>query len=305
MPLIWTRSSTNSSYKITQNFSFTITLHEHTNYNLLRQHVVDRPCNWRKVNGQRYNNLPSSTARVCTEFKEIGIDTYSKNRPLNDDSRPINHDPVSTREESLKSSEEVSRTSSENTSVDFRIYRTNRLVVFNYSSSTSSKNKFQIPTATTNTNIKNTGVILPKSDSKQKPQERPAVMDTKLENLQWSFLDSVSQSSAVTNRCIQKGMGWSILRDINRRAMVKRGTVITYKCVGTESSKISTFDLQQIKFLKAIHFQIDNTTALLYLVKMGGTGNHFQWFDHFQQFQQLQQTSSLETACTNLNGNFA
>ena len=47
------------------------------------------------------------------------------------------------------------RTSSENSSIDFRISKTNRLVVFNYSSSTS--NKFQVPTATINSRIKNTG----------------------------------------------------------------------------------------------------------------------------------------------------
>ena len=46
-----------------------------------------------------------------------------------------------------------------------------------------------------------------KSDSKQKLQGRTAVVDTNFENFQWSLLASVSQSSADTNRCIQKGMG--------------------------------------------------------------------------------------------------
>ena len=148
----------------------------------------------------------------------------------------------------------MSRTSSENTSVDFRINKTNRLIVLNYSSSISSPNKFQVPTTTTNTSIKNTGVILQKSDSKQKLQERTAVVDTKFKNLQWSLLDSVSQSSDDTDRCIQKGMGCSMSRNINRGAMVKGGTVVTYKCVRTESSKISTFDLQQTKIFESSSF---------------------------------------------------
>ena len=38
-------------------------------------------------------------------------------------------------------------------------------------------------------------VILQKSDSKQKHQGKTTVVDTKLENLQWSLLDSVSQSN--------------------------------------------------------------------------------------------------------------
>ena len=90
-------------------------------------------------------NLPSSTTSVCTEFKEISVDIYTENRVIRSDSRFINHDLVYTREESVKST-----------------------------------NKFQVPTATTNTSIKNTGFILQKSDSKQKLQGRTAVVDTNI-----------------------------------------------------------------------------------------------------------------------------
>ena len=62
------------------------------------------------------------------------------------------------------------------------------------------------------------------------------------------FLDSVSQSSADTNKCIQKGMGYQ------QGAMVKGGTVVTYKCIGTESNKIRTFDLQKIKISETSSF---------------------------------------------------
>ena len=120
LPLFWTRPSTKYFYKINQNSSFSVASLEHTNYNLLGRHVVDRPYNRRSVNGQRHSNLPSSTARVCTEFKEVNVDTYTENRVLRGDSGFIDHDSVSTREESLKSSEVLSGTSSENTSVDLR-----------------------------------------------------------------------------------------------------------------------------------------------------------------------------------------
>ena len=63
-------------------------------------------------------------------------------------------------------------------------------------------------------------------------------------------------------------MECSTSRDINRGTMVKGETVVTYKCVGTESSKISTLTFNKQKSLKAVHFQIDNTPAALYLVKM-------------------------------------
>ena len=107
----------------------------------------------------------------------------------------------------------------------------------------------------------------------KKLQGSTAVVDTKLKNLQWSLLDSVSQSSANTDRCIQKELGCSKSRGINRGAMVKEGTVATNKCISTESSRISTLTFNKQKSLKEIHFQIGNTTALLYLVKIGGGGD--------------------------------
>ena len=37
--------------------------------------------------------------------------------------------------------------------------------------------------------------------------------------------------------------------------------------------KLALLTFNKQKSLKAVHFKIDNTTVLLYLVKMGGTGN--------------------------------
>ena len=37
--------------------------------------------------------------------------------------------------------------------------------------------------------------------------------------------------------------------------------------------KLALLTFNKQKSLKAVHFQIGNTTALLYLVKIGGTGN--------------------------------
>ena len=43
-------------------------------------------------------------------------------------------------------------------------------------------------------------------------------------------------------------------RDIDRGAIVKRITVVTHKFIGTESSEISTFDLQQTKIFESSSF---------------------------------------------------
>ena len=110
------------------------------------------------------------------------------------------------------------------------------------------------PITTVFTNIENIGIILQKSDSKQKLQGRTPVMDIKFENLQWLLLDSVSESSADTNRGIQKGLECSMSRDINNGAMVKGGAVVAYKPVRTENSKISDFDTQQTEIFESSSF---------------------------------------------------
>ena len=155
----------------------------------------------------------------------------------------------------------MSRTSSENTSINYRIKKTNRLVAFNYSSSTSSTNKFQVPTTTTNTSIKNTGIILQKSDSKQKLQGKTAVVYTKFENFQWSLLDSVSQSSAdKKERHPEKGWGVVCQGISTGEQCLKEEQLLRINVLELKAVKLALLTFNKQKSLKAVHFQIDNIT---------------------------------------------
>ena len=218
---------------------------EHTNHNLLGRHVVDRPYNRRNVNDQKQSNLPSSTTRICTEFNNISVDTYTENRVLRGDSRFTNHDPVSTREESLKSSEAVSRTSSENTSVDFRINKTIQAVL-----------PPQI----------NFGYL-------QQQQEIQAL------KTQGSYCKKV-----ILNRNSKEELQWWIqkLKICNGRYLIQSHSqdaschgISTGVAIFIGGTVVTLLTLNKRKSLTAVHFQIDNTSALLlYFVKMGGgTGN--------------------------------
>lgn len=72
--------------------------------------------------------------RVIFLLQQLGfvsLDIYTENRVLSGDSRLINHEPVSTGEESVESSEAVSRASSEISSVNFSINKTNTVAAFN------------------------------------------------------------------------------------------------------------------------------------------------------------------------------
>ena len=77
-----------------------------------------------------------------------------------------------------------------------------------------------------------------------------------------------------------------------------------------KSVKLAPLTFNKQKSLKAIHFEIDNTTALLYLVKMGGNRE-----PNVIEIKQRNWAVSLETrdnnyyrleaAGTHRNGNFA
>ena len=131
LPLFWTRPSTKNFYKNTQNCSFSVASPEHTNYNLLGRQLLI---------GHTIEETLMARDTVIFLLQQLGFVLNLKKSVLTPtqrieffggDSTFINHDPVSTREESLKGSEAVSRTSSEYASVDFRINKTNSLIVFN------------------------------------------------------------------------------------------------------------------------------------------------------------------------------
>ena len=66
--MFWTRSSNMNLHEIAHSSSFSLMSTERTNYNLLWQLVVNKPCNQRSVDSQ--GNLFSSATRVCTETKK-------------------------------------------------------------------------------------------------------------------------------------------------------------------------------------------------------------------------------------------
>ena len=73
------------------------------------------------------------------------------------------------------------------------------------------------------------------------------------QELQW-WLQMVVTWFNFTVKCWYKQMGCSMSRDINMGEMVKGGTAVTHTSVGTESSKISTFDFQQTKIMESSWF---------------------------------------------------
>ena len=104
-------------------------------------------------------------------------------------------------------------------------------------------------------------------------KERTTVVDSKFETLQRSLDNTTSVLCYNKNRCLQEGVVCILSRDPNRRGMEIRGKGNAHKYSGIEGSDSASMSFHKQMKMKAVHFQVDNTTALMYLLKMGGCGN--------------------------------
>ena len=71
-----------------------------------------------------------------------------------------------------------------------------------------------------------------------------------------------------------KGLGGILSENVNRRSMDSSGVKVTYQPARTQSYKSGPINFSQDVLSESkAHFQVDNTTALSYLMEMGGTGS--------------------------------
>ena len=69
-----------------------------------------------------------------------------------------------------------------------------------------------------------------------------------------------------------RGVGGTLSENANRRSIDSSGVKVTHQSTRTKNYKSGLLTFHQIFCLKVAHFQVGNTTALSYLIKMGRTG---------------------------------
>ena len=149
------------------------------------------------------------------------------------------------------------------------ISRTNKIVrssCLNNSGSFVSSDGFSICSAASNKSIESNSVLL--SDyiiPQQQFRGGTSVLDPKSSDFQWVLTDSSSKIFDNKDRCIQEKLRSSLSGNSNRTGMAQQLhiNVLEMKVV-----KLALLAYHKQFQMKAIHFQIDNTTALSYLVKM-------------------------------------
>ena len=85
---------------------------------------------------------------------------------------------------------------------------------------------------------------------------------------QWPNGYATAGTGPYSDRCIQKRLEDCMSRDQNRGSVVQEGTGSSYQSAGTFSHKACHLDICQNVEMSALHIQVDNMTALSYLLKM-------------------------------------
>ena len=120
----------------------------------------------------------------------------------------------------------------------------------NYSSSSSSTNKFQVLTTTTNTSIKNTGVILQKSDSKQNSKEELEWWIQNLKICNGRYLTQLHSQVLIQTDVSRKGWG-AVCQGISTGEQWSKEEQLLH--INVFELK-ATFDLQQTKIFESSSF---------------------------------------------------
>ena len=155
----------------------------------------------------------------------------------------------------------------------FGINKIDRSNVFNCPSSSASLSTAKVFTATTNI-ITKPSLFIPGRDSiKQSVKTRTSLVGGKFKIKQWKITKANGAIFSDTNRSFKIRLASLLQQDVNWGKWSEKEENLHINFLELIAAKfaIPTFTKEQSNI--AIHLQIDNKTALSYVLKMGGTHN--------------------------------
>ena len=156
----------------------------------------------------------------------------------------------------------------------FGINKIDRSNVFNCPSSSASLSTAKVFTATTNI-ITKPSLSIPGRDSiKQSVKTRTSLVGGKFKIKQWKITKANGAIFSDTNRSFKIRLASLLQQDVNWGKWSEKEENLHINFLELIAAKfaIPTFTKEQSNI--AIHLQIDNKTALSYLLKMGGYTQH-------------------------------
>ena len=223
------------------------------------------------ANKQGHLHLLSGTFRVSSEVKEICASTLSGNRISGSHSKFCESYSLTALTLGAEGPGGVRKDVQQELDIDFGIDLTFRSLVINHPSSCTS--------LLTNSESSTFTDITPEIEDTVSngcrigslSERETALVDVELTTFQWGALRPESSRPAVdSDRCFKKGMGSNIQGCSNWGIVVQGKTSASYQCLRTSSNKISLLTFIKSGSIRSIHFQIENKTAISYLLKTGG-----------------------------------
>ena len=273
VPMLWFGTSFHNIHKIIKGSNLSFETSDDNGHNLSRQFIDFRKQYERNIYSKGLCDLPIATSRVCDISEEVCIISCTRNRVIRVDSEFPRYDFVITKRKDSEDKRSMPEFLQSIRGITSGFDRTNRNTFFNHSSSAPSPSTISLLTTAVNF-ISKTNTVLPhfgKADSHGK--KRIAMVGQQSRTLQWWIGYTTTDTVPYSDRCILKRLEGCVLTDQNRGSVVQEGAGSTYQSAGTSSHKVCILTFAKMWKMLAIHIQVDNMTALSYLLKMGGTKN--------------------------------
>ena len=240
--------------------------------NLPRRHTNKGEDHGRDNYPQRLCNLPPGKFGFCHKLGEIHLDPSKGNRFSRNHNKQSIHDNDSTSGESgqtdffVLESTELKRGLS---SGPFKPHcQTNSYIP----SSNSSLFTDKIPDDVADTGTKIQFFVHQQNSIGQSEQERTGVVDRESENKQREIHSNQTPRHDNTNRCLFSRMGAHCQGMTTGGAWTQEETSFHINVLELKAVYLGLLTFTTNRKPSHIHFQIDNTCAIAYLLKMGGGG---------------------------------
>ena len=92
-------------------------------------------------------------------------------------------------------------------------------------------------------------------------------------HIKWEVNFVAHKQNYKPNKCFLEELGDIQSENVNRRTVDSSGVKVTHQSTRTKATDMTLLICYKMFFLKTAHFQVDNTTGLSHLMKMGGTGS--------------------------------
>ena len=271
VPLFMFRLGTSSQNlrKIAENTNVCTEKDKYSDSNIFGRYACNGSNNGRNSQVQRHCNLPPATFRFCFKPGEVHFESSSGERVPWGNNKFFEDVSVFTTREGVKNSESVSGCSYQRSGDSSRTSKIVRPSCLNNSGSFASSDEFSISSTTANKSIENNSLLSSNCIPQEQFKGGTSVVDPKSPDFQWTLPNSASIFFDNKDGCILERLG-SVCQGIptggewNLQEQQLHINVLKMKAV-----KLALLVYHKHFLMKAIHFQIDNATALTYLVKIG------------------------------------